>query len=255
MSEYEIFALKYAGPFTSPSNYLLWLRDEGYEMEREYFIWCLKGKGETVVVDAGVSPAMASRSNLNGYVNPADILLGIDVRAEEVNHVILTHLHWDHCSGVDLFPNATFYIQEKEFNFWIKEEIARRLPFEFFKDPISLEYLANLENTTRLALLDGDQEILPCVTCNIAPGHTLGLQVVSVNTAKGCAIVGSDCAHLFRNYEEDWPTALIMDLVAWMKSYDKVKALASSKDLLFPGHDPLMSKEYPEVAKLVTQLV
>jgi len=48
---------------------------------------------------------------------------------------------------------------------------------------------------------------------------------------------------------------LIVDLVKWMKSYDKLRSRVSSPDLLFPGHDPLMSQNYPEVAEGVTQLV
>jgi len=78
---------------------------------------------------------------------------------------------------------------------------------------------------------------------------------VAVNTAKGTAILGSDCAHIFRNYREDWPSSIIVDLVGWMKTYDKLRAKASSIDLLFPGHDPIMSQDYPKVAEGVTRLV
>jgi len=81
------------------------------------------------------------------------------------------------------------------------------------------------------------------------------LQAVAVNTAKGTAILGSDCAHVFKNYQQDWPSALIIDMVAWMRSYDKLKSKVSSLELLFPGHDPLMSQNYPEIEKGVTQLV
>jgi glyoxylase-like metal-dependent hydrolase (beta-lactamase superfamily II) len=78
---------------------------------------------------------------------------------------------------------------------------------------------------------------------------------VAVDTARGTAILGSDCAHTFRNYREDWPSALIVDLVAWMRTYDKLRKKASSIDLIFPGHDPIMSTQYREVAKDITRLV
>jgi glyoxylase-like metal-dependent hydrolase (beta-lactamase superfamily II) len=106
-----------------------------------------------------------------------------------------------------------------------------------------------------LALLKGDTEILPGITCLLAPGHTPALQVVAVNTAQGTAIVGSDCGHLFRNYREDWPSALIVDMITWMKTYDRLRARASSLDLIFPGHDALMTDNYPAVAPDVTRLV
>jgi hypothetical protein len=76
-----------------------------------------------------------------------------------------------------------------------------------------------------------------------------------VNTARGTAIVGSDCAHVFRNYQEDWPSALIVDLVGWMKTYDKLRQRVSSADLLFPGHDRLLMENYPAVARDITRLV
>jgi glyoxylase-like metal-dependent hydrolase (beta-lactamase superfamily II) len=88
----------------------------------------------------------------------------------------------------------------------------------------------------------------------LTPGHTLGLQVVRVNTAKGPTIVGSDLAHVFRGYREDNPSVFIMDMPAWIQSFDKVKSKAAI-DLIFPGHDVLMHQGYPKVAEDVTRLV
>jgi glyoxylase-like metal-dependent hydrolase (beta-lactamase superfamily II) len=215
----------------------------------------VRGEKKTVIVDAGIPPELAREKQLAGYVNPVEVLSRIGVKAEEVRHLILTHIHWDHSSGVGLFPNAAFYVQEDEFNFAIKDPIARRPAFAATADPKSKAYIASLEGTKRLILVGGDREILPGIECLLAPGHTVALQAVAVKTRKGTAIVGSDCAHTFQNYREDWPSCLIVDLIGWMKSYDKLRKKASSPDLLFPGHDPLMSSNYPEVAKDVTRLV
>jgi len=94
-------------------------------------------------------------------------------------------------------------------------------------------------------------EILPGIDLLLAPG----LQVVAVNTMKGTAILGSDCGHIFKNYETEIPSCFIVDLVAWMKTYEKVKAKVSSLNLLFPGHDVKMSTDYPKVAEDITRLV
>ena len=254
MSTYEIYALKYAGPFLSSGAFLMWHRDWEKTVERNYYIWCIKGSRQVVVVDSGVSPELAREKNLTGYINPAEVLSRIDINANEVRHVILTHIHWDHANGVSLFPGATFYVQDEEYRFWLKDQIATRPPFKHVADDAANEYLSSLEGTDRLALLKGDQEILPGIECLLAPGHTVALQAVGVKTAKGTAILGSDCAHVFRNYQEDWPSSLIVDLVAWMKTYEKLRERASSLDLLFPGHDSLMSENYPQVAKDVTKL-
>jgi glyoxylase-like metal-dependent hydrolase (beta-lactamase superfamily II) len=213
------------------------------------------GAGETVVVDTGVTPQMAVARELDGYVNPVDVLARIDVKADDVRHVIITHMHFDHAGGASLFPQATFYIQQNEYRFWREDPVASRPPFKHVSDAASTGYLAPLEGTDRLVLLKGDRQILPGIQCLLSPGHTVALQTVAVNTARGTAIVGSDCAHVFRNYQEDWPSALIVDLLGWMKSYERLRKVVSSPDLLFPGHDRLLADNYPEVAADITRLI
>jgi glyoxylase-like metal-dependent hydrolase (beta-lactamase superfamily II) len=255
MADYEIYAVKYAGPFTSSGAFLMWLRDWDVIEQRNYYIWCIRGPEETVIVDAGVDPELAGERELAGYVSPPEVLSRIGVRADEVRHLILTHMHWDHASGVRLFRNAAVYVQDREYRFWLNDPIARRPPFRHVSDEASTEYIASLEGTDRLCLVKGDQEILPGITCLLAPGHTVGLQAVAVSTAKGTAVLGSDCAHVFRNYREDWPSCFIVDLVEWMRTYDKIRERAASLDLIFPGHDVLMASDYPQVAEDITRLV
>ncbi|RPJ08757.1 MAG: N-acyl homoserine lactonase family protein [Deltaproteobacteria bacterium] len=252
---YEIYAVKYAGPLVGSVAMLLWNTDWDQKIERNYYVWVVRGNGETLIVDCGVAPALAEARQIPGYINPAHVLARIGVEAFQVKRVVITHVNFDHISGIELFPNAAFYIQEREFNFWIKDPIAKKPPFLWVSDPVGNAHLAKLEGTERLVLLDGDEEILPGIELLLAPGHTPGLQVVAVNTTKGTAILGSDCGHLFRNYEEEIPSIYITDLVAWMKTYDKVKAKVSSLDLLFPGHDVKMSTDYPKVAEDITRLV
>jgi glyoxylase-like metal-dependent hydrolase (beta-lactamase superfamily II) len=255
MPAYEIYALKYAGPFVRTGAHLMWYRDWDTLEKINYYIWCIKGDGETVVVDTGVTPALARERELEGYVNPAEVLARIDVKAQEVEHVVITHMHFDHANGVSLFPRATFYIQEDEYRFWTEDPVAVRPPFASVSDTASTDYLSSLAGTGRLALLQGDQQIMPGIQCVLAPGHTPALQAVAVNTAKGTAILGSDCAHVFRNYHEDWPSVLIVDLVGWMKTFDKLREKASAPDLLFPGHDRRMLDDYPPVAPDIVRLV
>jgi glyoxylase-like metal-dependent hydrolase (beta-lactamase superfamily II) len=107
----------------------------------------------------------------------------------------------------------------------------------------------------KLCLVRGDKEIFPGIEFLLTPGHTVGHQVVAVRTAKGIAVIGSDAAHVFSSYRTDIPSALITDMIAWMKSYDKIRAKASSLDLIFPGHDPAMLKDFPRVAEDVSRLV
>ena len=252
---YELYAVKYAGPFPRPMAKVIWNTEWEKETEINYYIWVIKGKDETLIVDCGVAPTLAQEMNLQGYVNPVDVLASIGIEASKIKRVIITHINFDHISGIELFHNATFYVQKKEFDFWIKDPIAQKPPFLLMSDPVGNSHLAKLEGTERLVLIDGDREILPGIELLLAPGHTPGLQTVAVNTARGTAILGSDCGHIFRNYEEEIPSCFIADMVSWMRSYDKLKAKVSSLNLLFPGHDMKMFTDYPEVAGDITQLV
>jgi len=254
MPIYQIYAVKYAGPFVRPMAKVIWNTDWEKEIHINYYLWVVKGNGEIVVIDGGMTPLLAQNMKLEGYVSPVEVLKRIGIEASQVKKLIITHMNFDHINGVELFPKATFYVQEREFNFWVKDPIAKKPPFLMMADPVGNEHLAKLEGTERLILLNGDQEILPGMEVLLAPGHTPGLQVVAVHTAKGKAIVGSDCAHIFANYEKEIPSCFINDMVAWMRTYEKIKSKVSSLDLLFPGHDMKMSTDYPKVAEDITRL-
>jgi glyoxylase-like metal-dependent hydrolase (beta-lactamase superfamily II) len=252
---YEIYALKYAGPFTRPSSMMTWFQDMDKRIRINYYIFAIRGGGETIIVDCGCAPELARERNLAGYVNPVEILKRIDIIAGEVKYLVATHIHFDHISGIELFPRATIFVQEKEFNFWVKDPMAERAPFRHVSDPVANCYLASLEGKERLRLVNGDKEVLPGIELMLCPGHTIGLQTVAVNTGKGIAIIGSDAAHLFSSFRTDIPSAIITDMIAWMKTYDKIRAKASSIDLIFPGHDVALLEDYPRVAKDVSKLV
>lgn len=200
---YEIYAVKYAGPLVSSVAMLFWNTDWDVKIERNYYVWVVRGHGETLIVDCGVAPALAKARQLPNYVNPVEVLARIGVEASKVKKVIITHVHFDHISGIELYPNATFYLQQEEFRFWIKDPVAHKPAFAMVTDPVGNGHLAGLEGTERLVLVEGDQVILPGIELLSAPGHTPGLQVVAVSTARGTAILGSDCGHLFRNYQEE----------------------------------------------------
>ena len=65
----------------------------------------------------------------------------------------------------------------------------------------------------------------------------------------------SASAPIYEIHAEEIPSIFITDMVAWMKTYDKLKARVASSDLLFPGHDLKMATHYPKVAEGITRLV
>ncbi len=251
---YEIYALKYAGPFVRPTCMMRWFQDQDGTTQINYYLFAIRGAGETLIVDCGCAPKLARERGFPGYVNPTEVLKRMGIPAGRVRNLILTHIHFDHVSGVTLFPRATVFVQEKEYRFWIEDPMAQRAPFMHVTDRTANRYLRKLKGTERLRLVNGDRKILPGIELVLAPGHTVGLQAVAVNTSKGTAVIGSDAAHVFDSYRTDMPSAIITDMVAWMKSYDKLRARASSLDLLFPGHDTALLDDYPKVAEGVARL-
>jgi len=257
---YEVYAAKYAGPFTSKLAFLLFNTGWDQDIDRYYYIWAVKGNnGDVTLVDTGVGITTAVEKKLKGYVNPVDVVKRIGVDASNVSKVVITHMHWDHVGGMEMFPkafpSAVFYVQKKEYDFWVKHPVAKRPFMQPFADARANAIVSELEGSKRLILVQGDMNIGPGLDIVYAPGHTVALQSLAVNTSKGTAIVASDCGHLARNFKEDHPSSLITDLVAWLESYDRLRKKASSVDLLFPGHDALMLTTYPRIAEDVTRLV
>lgn len=253
---YSILALKYAGPLTSSVAKVLYDTDWNKRIERNCYIWVVQGEGKTIVIDCGVRPAEAAKRNLHGYVSPAEVLRRIGIDAACVEHLIITHIHRDHVGGIEFFPRAKVYVQRKEFDFWVMDPMATRSPFTRMSDPVAVQGLGALRGSGRLVFIDGDREILPGIELLLTPGHTPALQSVAVATAKGLAVLASDCAHIHRTFEMDMPSSMICDLPEWMRSLAKLRELVSGKlDMLFSGHDVAMRLNYPEVAEDVTKLM
>jgi glyoxylase-like metal-dependent hydrolase (beta-lactamase superfamily II) len=255
---YEIYAAKYAGPFTSKLAFLLFNQGWDQDIDRYYYIWVVKGPTETILVDTGVGLTVAADRKLKGYVNPVDVAARIGVKPNDVTKVVITHMHWDHVGGIEMmpkaYPKAAFYVQKREYDFWTKHPVAKRKIFAGTADPLACKLLQEMEGSPRLQIVSGEVNIGPGLDIMLGPGHTIGTQSLAVTTAKGTAVVASDCGHLARNFKEDTPSILITDLIGWMETYDKVRAKASSVDLCFPGHDAGMLLNYPKVAEDVTRL-
>ena len=255
---YEIYAAKYAGPFTSKLAFLLFNEGWDQDIDRYYYIWVVKGPAETILVDTGVGMTVAADRKLKGYVNPVDVAARIGVKPNDVTKVVITHMHWDHVGGMEMmpkaYPKATFYVQKREYDFWTRHPVAKRKIFAGTADPLAYKLMQDMEGSPRLQIVNGDTNIGPGLDIMLGPGHTIGTQSLAVTTAKGTAVVASDCGHLARNFKEDMPSSLITDLIGWMETYDKVRAKASSVDLCFPGHDAGMLLNYPKVAEDVTRL-
>jgi glyoxylase-like metal-dependent hydrolase (beta-lactamase superfamily II) len=100
----------------------------------------------------------------------------------------------------------------------------------------------------RVVFHDGDDEIAPGLSVHHVGGHTMGMQVVRVETRRGAVVLASDSSHLYANIEQGLPYPVTYSVGEVMEGYKRVYALASSREHVIPGHDPLVLERYPAAA-------
>jgi glyoxylase-like metal-dependent hydrolase (beta-lactamase superfamily II) len=244
-SEYEAYALRYAtSPGAAVSTFVKGA-DPSRKIDIPFMFWVLKGaSGRNVLVDAGSyhGPTF-ERWKLLDYVNPAAAIGKVGLSPADVTDVIITHIHWDHVNGADLFPAARVWIQREEFMHYVTEQGTPR------DSAISAEdasMLAKLKTSGRLVLVEGDgREIIPGITVYTGGKHTYASQYVGVRSAAGTVILASDSIYLYENLEKHQPLGLTLDEEADLSMQERVLHLASSPRFVVPGHDPAVFERFP----------
>jgi glyoxylase-like metal-dependent hydrolase (beta-lactamase superfamily II) len=170
-----------------------------------------------------------------------------------VEHVILSHFHYDHVGNYALFPNATFYVQDEEMQFYT----GRHVRHPAFRHAIEVEdimALVRFNYEGRLTFIDGEQEVVPGISAHKVGGHTAGLQIVTVQTKEGRAVVASDASHYYHNFEKNVPFMVIHDIPRMYQAFERMRALADKPELIIPGHDPLVQERLHRVADGIVSL-
>ena len=249
---YRIHAVRYAHRRCTTSEAFYGDHHNG-PMTMDYFVWALTNGAETVVVDLGFTEAVGTRRGRQFLRCPGKGLAEIGVEAASVKHVILSHFHYDHVGNYALFPHATFYVQDAEMAFYTGRHASQGA----FRHSIEVDdicALVRLNYEGRLAFVDGSREILPGIAVHHVGGHTAGMQIVTVAHARGQAVVASDASHYYRNFAECIPFNTLHDLPRMYAAFAKIRELASSEDLVLPGHDPLVLERLTKVGDGIVEL-
>jgi glyoxylase-like metal-dependent hydrolase (beta-lactamase superfamily II) len=164
----------------------------------------------------------------------------------EVSRVVLTHMHFDHAGRLDLFPRATFHIQDAEMAYCTGRCMCHsvlRLPFDV-DDVIAA---VRRVHAGSMQFHDGTAEIAPGITLHLIGGHSGGLQVVRVPTERGWVVLASDATHLWANIRTGNPFPIMADLTRMLEGYRIIESLADGPDHIIPGHDPLVRTRFPSI--------
>lgn len=201
-------------------------------------VWLLEGTQKKILIDTGLGDIdevseMQSRYGVDFVASRTegqDLVAGLakfGVKPEDIDIVVLTHLHFDHVGNTELFPNATFLVQKDEL-----PQATEPPHFCMFYYP---EYAYKIEQIRdRLQIIEGDYEIEPGVRLEKIGGHTPGSMVVMVDTAVGTVCLTSDVMYNYKNLELNWPMGSFWDLPELLAGYDRLRKEA---DIIVPEHD------------------
>jgi glyoxylase-like metal-dependent hydrolase (beta-lactamase superfamily II) len=241
---YQIYALKCGERDTTACEFFY--REPSHDrITLHFFVWLILGGPHPVLVDTGFGEDDAKARGLRGYVSPAEMLGRMGIRAEEIPTALITHLHWDHWAGYRHFPAAEFWIQRDEVAFWTGA-VARYDAFKMSANPGALSELVRLNYANRVRMVHGDREVLPGLRVHRIGGHTAGLQIVSVETAKGPVVLTSDASHFYRNVERFQPVQIITSLPEMLDAFETIDELAGKERLVVAGHDPAVATRFKE---------
>jgi glyoxylase-like metal-dependent hydrolase (beta-lactamase superfamily II) len=242
---YELFAIRYATALRNQAEVFIGGDPHEGPIPMDYFVWVARNSHHTVVIDTGFDAVVAQRRGRELLREPGEGLRLLGVDCHQIEHVIITHLHYDHAGNLQLFPRARFHLQDSEMAF----ATGRHMAQPFFAHAYNLEAvisMVRLVYAARVQFHAGDAQIVPGITVHHVGGHTHGLQVVRVWTRLGWVVVASDAAHYWANMSQGRPFPIVADVMQMTAGWERLRELASQPDLIIPGHDPLVMTRYRE---------
>jgi len=247
IAQHQVFALKYAHhPRRASENFLDGRPLDAHDgpMPLDYFVWLVRGPSGDIVVDTGFSAPVAARRGRLHLRCPSEALRGLAAEAKAVRDVVITHLHYDHVGNFDLFPAASFHVQDLEMQYATSRHMAEPRHAMAF-DVEDVVGMVRSLYAGRVRFHAGDAELFPGISVHLIGGHTMGLQVVRVHTRRGWIVLASDATHYYANLERERPYPIVWSVPDMLAGYRRVRELADSADHIIPGHDPLVLERYP----------
>lgn len=204
------------------------------------YCWYIEGGEQKILVDTGELRPIQSEAReraIGGKIYTFEE--GLDrwgLHPEDIDVVIHTHLHNDHCENDYKCTNARFFVHRKELE---RIHAPHPLDFRYVED-----YIEDVEENGQIDILDGDAEIFPGLRCVHTPVHTDGGMTVMVDTPSGLAAITGFCV-IKENFEPPVEIrAMEMDVIPpgthvnVYEAYDIMLKIKEMSDILLPLHEP-----------------
>ena len=260
-ANYEVYALKFASAFDNkpyPLKYVVLDPPENETGKAIFMVWLIKGSnGKNILVDAGFLKDVeeAKGFGVTNYIRPDSMLFGVGLKPTDITDIILTHPHWDHMDGVDLFPNAQVWIQKDDYNYFVGA--AWQKEGGGFSNKRDVRKIVELNLAGKLILVDGDdKEIIPGIKVYTGSRHTFNSQYVLVKSGVEKIILASDNVYTYYNLDhlKSASKGATFDTNGYIKAMERMKTLASNIKFIIPGHDALLFSRFPIISEGVIKI-
>ncbi len=254
--KYDVYAVRFATIANFPVSSLIAGADRDRRLDIAMMVWVLKGAdGRLALVDSGFHrDRYFTQFAVKDFVKPSDAIAPLGIKPEQVTDIFLSHMHWDHAGGIDLFPAARVWVQKDEYEYYTGQAWQARNTHGGIDADDVLE-IVKRNTMGRVTLVSGDDDaLISGIGFHVGGKHTWQSQYVSVETPKGTAVIASDNVYLYENLDTHKPIAQTLDAVSNLRAQDRMRGLASALKLLVPGHDPAVFDRFTKVSERIVRI-
>jgi glyoxylase-like metal-dependent hydrolase (beta-lactamase superfamily II) len=245
--EYSIQAIRYASSPDVPVSELVIGAPKDEKIEITMVIWLIRGGGHTILFDSGFHrDTFIKDFPMKDYLRPDEAVRLAGVKPEEVTDIVISHAHWDHMGGIDLFPRANVWIQKEEYRYYTMDAWQPGGQHGGI-EPEDAKQLVQLNTEGRIRLVDGDNvELFPGIRAYTGARHTFASQYLRVEGSPNFVLASDNC-YLYRNLSSHMAGATFSDAdhPANIAAQSRMIELAGSADRVVPGHDALQFQKFP----------
>lgn len=225
---------------------------KGEKVDGAFIIWLIRSSGRNILLNSGFHrEKWMTYMPMTEYMRPDEAVKIAGVMPGEITDIVISHAHWDHMGGIDLFPKATVWIQKEEFRYYTGEAWQAGGQHGGI-DPEDVQELVRLNTEGRIRLVDGDNvEIFPGIRAYTGARHTYASQYLRVDGSPPLVLASDNC-HLYRNLAEHKASATFSDAdqPANIKNQARMIEFAGSVDRVIPGHDALQFQKFPTQGRI-----